>query len=74
MYTYNKTCKATKYREERKNMIIDTTYKISYKKNGVYEYHTFTTSLTEREFMNTLAGVYDEEVLKTLVILEESKG
>lgn len=55
-------------------MIIDTTYKISYVKNGKVEYHTFTTSLTERDFLITLAGVYDKEVLETLAILEISKG
>jgi len=55
-------------------MIIDTTYKISLVKNGKTEYHTFTTSLTEKEFFNTLAGVYDDEVLKTICVLEVSKS
>lgn len=55
-------------------MIIDTTYKVSLEKNGVVEYHTFTTSLTEREFFNTLAGVYDDDVLKTICILEVSQN
>lgn len=55
-------------------MIIDTTYKISLVKNGKYEYHKFTTSLTEQEFFKTLASVYDPEVLKTICILETSKG
>ena len=53
-------------------MIIDTRYKIALEKNGMTEYHTFITSLTEQEFLNTLAGVYDNEVLKTIVVLEKA--
>lgn len=55
-------------------MIIDTRYKIGLVKNGVEEIHTFTTSLTEEEFFKTLAGVYDDEVLKTIVILEIARN
>lgn len=55
-----------------KQMIIDTRYKIALEKNGIVEYHTFITSLTEQEFFNTLAGVYNNEVLKTIVVLEKA--
>lgn len=53
-------------------MIKDTTYKIALRKNNKVEYHTFTTSLSEKEFFLTLQGVYDKEVCKTIVILDKS--